>query len=133
MTTWAATYISANSFSVEGDQTAFFKPTERAIIDCDGTLKYSSIDTVDLDLGDTIIVLKKSILTDPCGDVMLGGIWVGASGNLPPHTHEDDDTGGPDVYGIPGLDGTVWRFGEGVPSDSLGNDGDFYIDLEEPS
>jgi len=37
------------------------------------------------------------------------------------------DTGADGIQGIPGSDGTTWHSGSGVPADTLGNDGDFYI------
>ena len=98
---YAATYISANSFSVPNDKRGFFMPTARAMIDCNGTLKYSSIASASFGSGITTVVLTQSVLTDPCGDCFVFPFFSGPEGNMPIHTHEDDDTGGDGVVGFP--------------------------------
>jgi hypothetical protein len=156
---YTATYISANSFSVPNDKREFFVATARVMVDCNGTLKYSSITSSSFADGITTVVLTQSVLTDPCGDCFVFPFFSGPTGNMPIHTHEDDDTGGSGVVGSPaqyewndtqirfkntdgswgdwvelgGDAGSVWRVGNGTPSNGLGIDGDYYLDLGEVS
>jgi hypothetical protein len=98
---WDTIYVAANQFKILNDQRAWFVATERVQVDCDGTLIWSSIDTVSFDSTYTIVTITKSVLTDPCTTARVGGVYSGATGNLPPHVHEDDDTGGSGVIGSP--------------------------------
>jgi hypothetical protein len=98
---WDAIYVAANQFKILNDQRSWFVATERVQVDCDGTLIWSSIGTVSFDSTYTIVTITKSVLTDPCTTARVGGVYSGATGNLPPHTHEDDDTGGSGVVGSP--------------------------------
>lgn len=99
---FTATYISANSFKIlSQDARVAFPVTSRAIVDCSGVWVASHILTSTYDGSDTTITLNANILSDPCGEVIPGGITVGATGNMPPHSHDDDDTGGDDVQGSP--------------------------------
>ena len=156
---YTATYISANSFSVPNDKREFFVATARTMVDCGGTLKYSSIVSSSFADNKTTVVLTQSVLTNPCGDCFVFPFFSGPTGNMPIHTHEDDNTGGSGVIGTPpthelnedatqirfrqsngtwgdwvsGPPGSVWRVGYGIPSNSLGVDGDYYLDLGEAS
>lgn len=42
-------------------------------------------------------------------------------------------TGSTGPQGTPGQDGATWRDGVGVPSDTLGDDGDFYVRTDSPN
>lgn len=159
MADWTAVYISANSFKVATNVSAYFLPTERVVVDCDGTPVYSSILSVSYADNWTTVVLTESVLTDPCGVCNVGGITSGPTGNMPDHDHSATGKGGSGVIGAPaqyewdgtqirfknpdgswgewvelgGVDGATWYTGTEEPSSGIGVDGDYYIIVEDIS
>lgn len=159
MADWTAVYISANSFKVATNVSAYFLPTERVVVDCNGTLVYSSVYSVSYADGWTTVTLTESVLTDPCGVCNVGGVIAGDTGNLPDHDHSKTGQGGTGVIGSPaqyewngtqirfkntggswgewvdigGADGATWYTGIEEPSSELGVDGDYYMIVEDIS
>ena len=104
-----ATYVSANEFRVDGDYTDVFVTNIRVRVDCGGWV-YSSVESSSYSFPYTTVVLRKSVLTDPCGNVEIAP-YTPMAINI--HDHSDDDSGGAGVVGTPPdheWDGTRLRF-----------------------
>jgi len=92
-----ATYVSANQFTVAGDQTDIFPAGRRVKADCVGDgIKYvtvlsSSFSSV------TTVTTKESELTSNLSTVLVGIIEPGTSGSLPEHSHDGGEGSGGEI------------------------------------
>lgn len=62
-------------------------------------------------------------------DRTTGDVYVRAAGTYSVVTNIMGPAGDDGTDGVDGASGSVWRDGSGVPSDSLGVDGDYYLDV----
>lgn len=85
-----ATYVSATSFTVTGDQTAHFTTGRKIKADCGvdgykyGTVASSSYST------NTTVTIDESVLTSNLDSVQAGPSTIGTARNLVEHTHSTD-------------------------------------------
>lgn len=77
--------------------------------------------------------MRKRVLFYLCSVILLFGLIScskeGPEGPLGPRG-ERGEKGERGEVGAKGADGTLLRYGNGVPASSLGNEGDFYIDMK---
>jgi hypothetical protein len=92
-----ATYVSASSFTVSGNQTEDFTAGRRIKADCEGDgIKYATISGSSYSSPNTTINIDESTLTSNLTDVWYGVVQPGATGSLPDHTHDGSEgSGGP--------------------------------------
>lgn len=90
-----ATYISNNSFSVEGDRTSDFVTNRRLKLDCgiDG-IYYASIETSVSGVLTTTITIDEDVLTSNLTTVLYSPVKPGGAGNLPNHFHTNSEGDG---------------------------------------
>lgn len=89
-----ATYISSNSFSVEGLKTDDFIAGRRLKLDCDTDgIKYAAVTSSEYTTVTTVII-DEAVLTSNLVDVLYSPIKPGETGNLPDHTHSNSEGDG---------------------------------------
>jgi hypothetical protein len=97
MSSFDATYISANSFSVPGDVRYYFLPNIAVTVECGGVWVFSYVESATYST-DTTVVLKTSVLSAPCGNAEVGIHPY----MIPWHPHDEStNSGGDEVLGAP--------------------------------
>jgi len=99
-----ATYVSANSFTVVGDQTSIALPRRRVRADCgvDG-YRYSTVESSNYSSPNTTVVVTESELTSNITTIDFGVVSPGDTGSLPPHQHDGEGDGGTTISGLTSL------------------------------
>jgi hypothetical protein len=97
MTEFAATYVSSNSFTVPGNEKAFFPVDVIVRVDCGGWV-YSPVESSDYSSPNTTITLSNAVLTNPCGAVEVS---VCSPDGVPIHDHSNSTQGGSGIVGLP--------------------------------
>ena len=124
---FAASYISANSFSVSGDQTQYFTVGNSVRVSQGDYFVFSHVFSVSLSGSNTIVVLRDATLNSNV-ELAYPGLLSGTYSALPMHNHTDDWTGGlisGGGGGSPGGSDTSVQFND---SGSFGGSSDLTFD-----
>ncbi len=95
-----ATYVDADTFTVVGDRTADFVVNRKVRCDCgvDG-YKYGVVSASAFGATTSVdLTANSDNLTANLTDVDWSVVKTGAAGNIPLHSHIDEDTGGTSVF-----------------------------------
>lgn len=102
-----ATYVSATTFTVSGDQTAEFH-VGRRVKHIGDTTGYGTIESVSIPVSDTQVVLTAA--SDDL-DASLSGVFFGivssyeSKASIPIHTHDGDEGSGGNIFASPTFTG----------------------------
>jgi len=101
-----AVYVSANSFTVSGNQTSEFNTGRRLELDCDPDgMKYATIVSSSYSDPYTTVIIDESTLTTNLDSVLYGIVQAGLIGSIPDHLHDGSEGSGGTISGTGGGSG----------------------------